>query len=236
MLRGVILDVDGTLLLSNDVHARAWVQAFAECGYAIPFARVRPLIGMGGDRVIATLVPGLNDQEGDGKAIAERRQEIFLSQYVQTLAPTPGARDLVLRLRDEGLRLVVASSAKRAELDALLKAAQVSDLLTETTTSDEADASKPAPDTVRAALDKIGLAPDETLMLGDTPYNVESAGRAGVGVIAMRCGGWGDAELAGALAIYDDPANLLAHADTSPLGQQWSGQGDQPAEQRAGLI
>lgn len=236
MVRGVMLDIDGTLLLSNDAHAHAWVAAFAGCGYAVPFARVRPLIGMGGDRVLATLVPGLNDQEGDGKAIASLRQHIFLSQYVHTLAPAPRARELVQRLLREGLRLVVASSAKRGELDALLKAAQVDDLLTEATTSDEADASKPAPDIVRAALDKIGLATDATLMLGDTPYDVESAGRAGVSVIAVRCGGWGDADLAGALAIYDDPADLLAHYDASPLGQQWQGRGDQPAEQSAGLV
>lgn len=219
MPHGVILDIDGTLLLSNDAHAHAWVEAFGERGYDVPFARVRSLIGMGGDRLIATVAPGLNDQEGDGKAIAQRRQEIFLDRYVHTLASAPGARELVARMRREGLRLVVASSAKRAELDALLKVALVDDLLTESTTSDEVEESKPAPDVVRVALDKIGLASEQTLMLGDTPYDIASAGRSGVGTVAVRCGGWADVDLAGARAIYNDPADLLAHYDASPVGR-----------------
>lgn len=220
MTRGVILDVDGTLLLSNDAHARAWVEAFAASGYAVPFARVRPLIGMGGDRVIATLAPGLTDQEGEGKAIAGRRQAIFLRQYAPGLAPAPGARALVERLRRDGMRLVVASSARRAELDALLKAAHVDDLLTETTTSDDAEESKPAPDIVRVALSKLEMAPEVVVMLGDTPYDIIAADKAGAEMIAVRCGGWGDADLAGAAAIYDDPADLLAHYTGSLLGQR----------------
>jgi HAD superfamily hydrolase (TIGR01509 family) len=218
-VRGVILDVDGTLLLSNDAHAQAWFEAFAAFGYAVPFERVRPLIGMGGDKLLPTVVPGLSEREGVGKQIAARRGEIFLSQYVQTLRPAPGARNLVRRMAGDGLHLVVASSAKRDELDALLKAAQVDDLLTETTTSDDADDSKPAPDIVEVALQKLAMPPDDALMIGDTPYDIESAGKAGVDTIAVRCGGSGDARLAGARAIYDDPADLLAHYVTSPLGE-----------------
>lgn len=217
-IRGALLDVDGTLVLSNDAHAQSWIEAFAEHGFDIPYERVRPLIGMGGDKLLPTLVPGLSDAEGMGKAIAERRKAIFLERYAPSLLPAPGARPLVERMRDTGLWLVVSSSAKSDELKALLKAAQVDDLVQTATTSSEADQSKPAPDVVAVSLKKIALPAQEVLLLGDTPYDVESAARAGVGVLAVRCGGFGDEQLRGALAIYDDPADLLAHYATSPLG------------------
>ncbi len=212
--RGVILDVDGTLVLSNDAHARAWVEAFAEHGYDIPFERVRPLMGMGGDKLLPTLVPGLSSTEGVGKQIAERRKELFLTHYAPTLQPAPGTRPLVERMRDAGLGLVVASSAKRDELDVLLKVAQVDDLLDQRVTASDAKESKPAPDVVGVAMDMIGFPPGQVVMLGDTPYDIESAGKLGVCTLAVRCGGFGDSQLAGALAIYDDPADLLAHFDT----------------------
>ncbi len=211
--RGVILDIDGTLVLSNDAHARAWVEAFTEHGYSIPFERVRPLMGMGGDKLLPTLVPDLSSTEGVGKQIAERRKEIFLTRYAPTLQAAPGARPLVERMRDAGLRLVVASSARRDELEALLKAAQVDDLLDQRVTASDAKESKPAPDVVGVAMDRIGLPPGQVVMLGDTPYDIESAGKLGVRTLAVRCGGFDDARLAGAIAIYDDPADLLAHYD-----------------------
>lgn len=221
-LQGVILDVDGTLVLSNDAHAQAWVDAFAEHGYDVPFERVRWLIGMGGDKLMPEVVPGLSDQEGVGKEIAERRKHIFADQYAQTLRPTPGARQLLMRLQEAGLRLVVASSAKEDELEMLLKAAQVEDLIAEATTSSDAEESKPAPDIVGVALDKLGLQASEVVMLGDTPYDIQSAGGCGVAVIAVRCGGFDDQQLADALAIYDDPADLLAQYDASPLANKRS--------------
>lgn len=217
-IRGVLLDMDGTLVLSNDTHARSWVEALAQLGYDIPYERVRPLIGMGGDKLLPALVPGLSDSEGVGKAIAERRKAIFLERYAPSLRPAPGARPLVAHMRDIGLRLVVSSSAKSDELKMLLQAAQIDDLIQAATTSSEADQSKPAPDVVAVSLKKIELPAQAVLLLGDTPYDVESAGNAGVGVLAVRCGGFSDEQLQGALAIYDDPADLLAHYATSLLG------------------
>lgn len=212
------MDVDGTLLLSNDAHAQAWVDAFTEYDYQVPFDRVRPLIGMGGDKLMPTVVPGLSDEEGVGAQIAERRKQIFAERYADTLKPTPGARDLLLRLREAGLELAVASSAAGDELETLLKAAQVNDLIAQTTTSSDAEESKPAPDIVAVALNKLDLDPDEVVMLGDTPYDIESASGVGVGVIAVRSGGFTDEELSGALAIYNDPADALVHYDRSPFG------------------
>jgi HAD superfamily hydrolase (TIGR01509 family) len=216
-LKGIILDVDGTLVLSNDAHARAWVDAFAEHGYEVPFDRVRSLIGMGGDKLIPAVAPGLNEENEPGKAIAERRASIFSERYAASLEPAPGARALVERLRRDGLRVVIASSARSEELDTLLAAAGVAGLIEDATTSSDAEESKPAPDIVDAALGKLGLPADEVVMLGDTPYDIESAAGCGVSVIALRCGGFPDDQLRGALAIYDDPADLLARYDESPL-------------------
>jgi HAD superfamily hydrolase (TIGR01509 family) len=216
-VQGVILDVDGTLVLSNDAHAQAWVDAYAEYGYEVSFNKVRSLIGMGGDQLMPKVTPELTKDEGDGKAISERRKELIINRYGPKVVPTNGARQLIQRMKDDGLRLIIASSATSQELEVLLKAASVDDLINEVTSSSDAEASKPAPDIVEAALNKLQMQPDQVLMLGDTPYDIQSASAAGVGVIAVRCGGFDDAALAEAKAIYDDPADLLMHYADSPL-------------------
>ncbi|HEY9618261.1 MAG TPA: HAD family hydrolase [Microcoleaceae cyanobacterium] len=219
VLDGVLLDVDGTLVLSNDAHAQAWVEAFTKYGYEIGFEQVRSLIGMGADQLIPRLLPELNSKTGQGKEIASYRRELILNKFGQELTAANGSRELVQKMQDDGLHLIIASSATEQEMHMLLKVAQVDDLLEEFTTSNEADQSKPAPDIVEVALSKSQLSPDRAVMLGDTPYDIESAGKAGVGVIAFRCGGFSDEDLSDALAIYDDPADLLRHYDESPLGQ-----------------
>ncbi len=216
-LEGVILDVDGTLVLSNDAHTQAWVAAFADHGYDISFDQVRPLIGMGGDQIIPRLVPQLSSEAGMGKQISERHQELMLNQFSSQLVAANGARQLVQKLQAVGLHLIVASSSTPEELEKLLKIAQVADLLEQTTSSGDAQASKPAPDIVEAALNKANLQGDQTLMLGDTPYDIEAAAKVGVDVIAFRSGGFSDQQLAGAIAIYNDPADLLSHYQQSPL-------------------
>ena len=218
-LQGIILDVDGTLVLSNDAHAQAWVDAYAESGYEVPFDKVRSLIGMGGDQLMPKIIPGLTKEEGDGKVISKRRKELIINHYGPTLAATKGAGELISHMQQAGLKLIIASSATSEELKVLLKAAQLDELLkdVEKTSSNDAEASKPAPDIVEVALNKIQLEPSQVVMLGDTPYDIESAKGAEVGVIALRCGGFDDTQLAGALAIYDDPADLLAHYEQSPL-------------------
>jgi HAD superfamily hydrolase (TIGR01509 family) len=215
-LRGVILDVDGTLIDSNDAHARAWVAALAEHGYDIPFARVRPLIGMGGDKLMPE-VGGPSEDSDEGQRISKRRAEIFKQRELPALRAFPQTRELLKHMRERGLKLVVASSAKKEELESLLKVAGATDVVEERTSSSDAENSKPDPDIVQVALDSAGLQPDQAIMLGDTPFDVEAARKAGVGTIALRCGGWHDHDLAGAIAVYRDPADLLAHYDSSPL-------------------
>lgn len=214
--RGVILDVDGTLVDSNDAHARAWVRALKEAGFDVPFARVRPLIGMGGDKLLPE-VTGLEEDDPRAKRIGERRGEIFKKEYLPTLRAFPKTRELLLRMREEGLRLAVASSAKPDELQPLLELAGAADLIEGASSADEAESSKPDPDVVHAALDRLHMDPAEVVMIGDTPYDVEAASRAGARAIAFRCGGWHDDRLKGAVAIYDGPADLLARFAESPL-------------------
>lgn len=217
-LRGCLLDVDGTLIDSNDAHARSWVEAFAEFDFDIPFSRVRPLIGKGGDKLVRELVD-LDVERGRGKELAARRGEIFVERYLHGITAFDGAHELIESLRARGLTLVIATSAQAEELEGLLEQAGLDELIPKRTTSDDASRSKPDPDIVKAALARGHLRSDEVLMLGDTPYDVQAARRAGIGTIALRCGGWwSDDALGDALAIYDDPAALLREMSSSPLG------------------
>lgn len=225
--KGVLLDIDGTLLDSNDAHAAAFTRAFAEHGVDIPFDHVRPLIGMGGDKLIPSLI-GLERNASDGKAIAERKNGIFEERYLAQLRPTPGARALLKRFLADGMTLVVATSAGHDEMKGLLRQAGIDDLIHEATSSAEVESSKPDPDVMGVALAKGRLRPDEAVMIGDTPYDIAAAVKAGVPTIALRCGGWwDDLALGGAVAIYDDPTDLLMHYDESPLceGAVWSAEG-----------
>ena len=218
-LKGVIFDVDGTLVDSNDAHAQSWVDTFAEAGYEVPFEVVRPLIGMGADKLLPKTI-GIRHDSEQGKKLLKRRSEIFRKKYLPRLRPLPGARSLVLRVRDDGLKAIVATSAKDEELEGLLKAAEVEDLMEEKATASDAKRSKPDPDIVEAAIEESGVPANKAVMIGDTPYDVEAALRAGVRVIAFRSGGWDDDSLKGAEQIYDGPADLLAHYDASLLGRK----------------
>jgi HAD superfamily hydrolase (TIGR01509 family) len=215
-LQTILLDIDGTLIDSNDAHARAWVGALAEHGYVVPFEQVRPLIGMGGDKILPRLV-GLDPESGEAKRIATSRSELFHKE-LPSLRPTPGARDMLELLRDQGFELVVATSAQEHEVRTLLGQAGVADLIDDAASSGDADASKPAPDIVQAALTKAGRLAAHSVLIGDTPYDIEAAARANVNTIALRCGGhWDDVALGAAIAIYDDPADLAAKFASSPL-------------------
>lgn len=211
-----MLDVDGTLVDSNLAHAQAWVDVFHEFGYDVALDKVQRLIGMGADKLLPTAI-GVEKHSAEGGRLAERRKAIFHERYLPTLRPTRGARELLERLRCEPLRLAIASSAERQELAALLKIVDADDLVDDAASSEQVQGSKPDPDLVQVALGKLGLAARAVLMLGDTPYDVQAANRASVGTIALTCGGWRAEELRGALTVYADPADLLAHFDVSPL-------------------
>jgi phosphoglycolate phosphatase-like HAD superfamily hydrolase len=214
----VLFDVDGTLVDSNDAHAHAWTEAFAEEGVSVDFARVRRAIGMGGDKLMRA-VSGIDEGSSRGKRISARRGEIFTGKYLPTIRPLPGARELVATVKARGLTAVAASSAKKDELKALLDIAGARSLMDAATSSDDAEKSKPDPDIVHAALKQAKAAAADAVMIGDTPYDIEAASRAGVAAIAFRSGGWDDDDLRGAVAIYDGPADLLGRLDMSPLAR-----------------
>ena len=212
----MIFDIDGTLVDSNDAHAESWMDTFAETGYDVPFDVVRPLIGMGADKLLPKTIGVKHDSE-EGKKLIKHRSEIFRKKYLPTLRPLEGSRALVLRVRSDGLKAIVATSAKDEELKGLLEAAEVADLMEEKATASDAKRSKPDPDIVEAAIEESGIPPHKLVMIGDTPYDIEAATRAKVRTIAFRSGGWSDADLHGAVEIYDGPADLLARYDSSLL-------------------
>lgn len=218
-VRGVLLDVDGTLVDSNTAHARAWAIAFSEAGLdAPPIDEIRRLIGMGGDKLLPAAV-GLSERSPLGQRLAERRSTLFAERFLPLLEPTPGAADLVAALEARGLSVAIATSAKPEELRGLLERGGVPPSLADRAASGEdVEASKPDPGVVHAALGRLGLSADEVVFVGDTPYDVEAGNRAGVAVVALRSGGWSDDDLAGAAAVYAHPADLVAHLDDSPIG------------------
>jgi phosphoglycolate phosphatase-like HAD superfamily hydrolase len=213
---GVLLDIDGTLLDSNEAHAQSWVEALAEFDIARRVEDVRPLIGMGADQLLPKLA-GIAAESPQGAGIVDRRSSIFLEKYLPRLEPFPCVRLLLKRMLKDSLTLVIATSAGKDEIEPLLRAARIDDLIDAHTTSDDAEASKPAPDIVEAAVLRAGKPKCELVMLGDTPYDVAAAHRAGVRIAALRCGGSTDPALAGSIAIYDDPCDLLSHYESSPL-------------------
>jgi len=216
----VLVDIDGTLLDSNDAHARSWEQTFAAHGRPVPFERIRPLIGKGGDKLLCELA-GIDDRSEEGRRLTQDRRGLFLERFLKDLRPTRGARALLERLRGEGVGLFVATSASSELVEALLRQANVEGLFDGTTSSGDAAHSKPDPDIVQAALRLSGRPACEAMMLGDTPYDIEAAARAEVDTIALRCGGWwDDRALAGAVALYDDPQALLDDFERSPIARR----------------
>ena len=215
-IKAIFFDIDGTLLDSNDAHARAWLDALHGQGKQVPFDLVRTKIGKGGDKLLME-VAGIDSESEEGKALNARRSAILKQLYLPDLGPTKGARELVMQLQSLGLRCMAVTSSTKNDLAPLLRVATVADILTEAVTSDDAEKSKPSPDIVEAALEKAGVDPHEALMLGDTPFDITAAARAGVSTIAFRSGGWSDRDLREAIAIYDHPADLLAHIGESPL-------------------
>jgi len=221
MPNAVIFDVDGTLIDSVDLHAQAWQDAFREFGHEIAFDALRGQIGKGGDQLLPVFLSQA-EIDAQGKALESRRSEIFKQRYLSQVKPFPKVRDLLQRIQADGMRIALASSAKADELEVYKKAAHIEDLLQAETSSDDAEASKPNPDIFEAALQQLGgLRADQAIVVGDTPYDAEAAGKAGLRTIGLLCGGWPDDALkqAGCIATYRDPADLLDRYDSSPLAR-----------------
>ncbi len=215
-MKVAILDLDGTLIDSNGAHAKAYVEAMAEHGHDVPVDRVRPLIGLGRDKLLPEVI-GVQSHSEEGRSILERKGRIFRERYVSQIQPTRGSRQLLAHMHARGLMVVLATSAREEDLVLLLDAARLKDLIDERSNPPDIEESQPDHDIVQAALDKSGYSADEALMVGDTPYDIEAAHRLGMRIIALRCGGAKYSDLIEAEAIYDDPADLLEHFDQTPL-------------------
>ncbi len=219
MIKAVIFDVDGTLVDSVDLHARAWQEAFAHFGKHFDFERVRSQIGKGGDQLMPVFLSE-EELEEFGEELEEYRGELFKREYLPLVKAFPAVRELFRRVKDEGLSVALASSAKGDELKTYKKLARIEDLVEEETSSDDAEKSKPHPDIFEAALEKLeDVRPAEAVVVGDTPYDAEAASKAGIKTVGLLSGGFPEEDLraAGCVRIYRDAADLLANYDTSPL-------------------
>ena len=219
MIKAVLFDIDGTLIDSVDAHARSWQEVLARYGREIPFEEVRQQIGKGGDQLMPVFLPE-DLIAKQGKQIEQDRSELFKRKYLPGVRPFPGNRELFQRIKADGTRIVLASSAKGDELEAYKRIAQIEDLIEDETSSDDAERSKPHPDIFEAAMAKLrDIPPEAVIVVGDTPYDAEAAGKAGLRTIGMLCGGFPEAELraAGCIALYRDPLDLAQQYDRSPL-------------------
>jgi HAD superfamily hydrolase (TIGR01509 family) len=210
-----LLDVDGTLIDSNYQHALAWFRAFRRHGIVLPLWRVHRAVGMGGDQLVPALVGEKVDRE-QGEAIRDTRDEIY-GELIEEVEPLEGARDLVATLKDRGLRIVLASSSPEDELDRYLELLAARDLADTWTTKDDVEQTKPAPDLILAALEKAGT--DRAVLVGDTPWDVEAAKKAGIETVCVITGGWSKHELrdAGAIAVFESAVELRERLDETPL-------------------
>ncbi len=219
IVQAVIFDVDGTLVDSVDLHARAWRDAFSDFGHEIPLEKIRGQIGKGGDQLLPVFL-STAEIEASGPALEKHRGKVLHERYLDKIAAFPDVRALFQRILADGKRIVLASSAKGDELQHYKQLAKIGDLLDAETSSDDADKSKPHPDIFAAAVAKlVGIEADAMVVVGDTPYDAEAAGKAGLRTIGVLCGGWPEDKLkeAGCIAVFKDPADLLAHYDASPL-------------------
>ncbi len=222
-VKAVLLDMDGTLIESNALHAESWQRAFAEFGIEVSFDTALRQIGKGGDHLLPVFVPK-EKVETTGKAIEQFRKELFEREYLSRVKPFPKVRQLVERMKDAGLTIAMASSAGKEELQRYKKIANIDDLVEEETTSEDAENSKPSPDIFAAALKRVGKHADEAISLGDTPYDAEASTKCGIRTVGVSSGGWSREDLldAGCSEVYADAADLLANFDRSLFGKSSS--------------
>ena len=213
-----ILDIDGTLVDTNYHHALAWYRAFRQHGHVVPIWRIHRHIGMGGDKLVEALV-GADAEREQGDDIRAAEKPLYMAM-IEEVEPLAGARDLIVDLKDAGHTVVLASSAKEDEVEHYLELLDARDITDDWTSSADVEETKPAPDLVRSALDKVGADPAEAVMIGDTNWDVEAAQKAGVPTVAVMTGGFSEDELrdSGAVAVFDSIQALREGLSETPLG------------------
>jgi HAD superfamily hydrolase (TIGR01509 family) len=217
-IRAVLFDVDGTLVDSNYLNTVAWWEAFAQAGHDVQMAEIHRAIGMGSDQLLAKLLPADRDEAADGE-IAAAHAALY-SVYWSRLRPLPGAAPLLRACREQGLRVILASSAGPRELEVLRTALDAEDAIDEVTSVDDVAQSKPAPGLVQVGLEKAGTSPQGAIFVGDSVWDAKACGQAGVACVGVLSGGTSEAELlsAGAVRVYAGPLELLDAFPASLLG------------------
>jgi len=218
-VKAVIFDIDGTLVDSVPLHAESWQLAFEKFGKRISFTAIRRQIGKGGDQLLPVFLSP-EEVKAYGEDVEAYRSDLFKREYLPRVRAFPGVRQLFERLRQDDRRIALASSAKADELEVYKKIADVNDLVEAQTASDDVEKSKPHPDIFEAALSKLpGVSAEQSIVVGDTPYDAIAAARVRVRMVGLLCGGWSEDELwqAGCIAIYRDPADLLTRYEHSPV-------------------
>jgi len=217
MRSGVLFDVDGTLVDTTYLHAVAWWEALRQQGADVPMAKIHRAIGMGSDKLLDHLLGPDRDRDNDEQAATAH--DVLYGAWWERLRPLPGAAELLRTVAGRGLAVVLASSAKESELEQLRRVIGADDVIAAATSSSDAKESKPAPDILEAAIDQSDVDPRASVFVGDSVWDVAAAGRLDIPCIGLTCGGTSADELreAGAVAVYDDPAALLAALDDSAI-------------------
>lgn len=220
MADAVIFDVDGTLVDTNYLHAVCWWEAFRQHGYGVDMAAVHRAIGMGSDKLLDHLLPEDRDRDAADDDMRAAHRSLY-AVYWTRLRAFAGASDLLRVCAERGMKVILASSASSDELAAMRAALDAEDAITAATSASDAGESKPAPDLVTIALERGAVEPGRAVFVGDTVWDVRACRKAGVPCVAVLTGGSGAAELreAGAVAVYDSPAELLREFDRSPLAR-----------------
>ena len=218
MRKAVLCDLDGTLLDSNHFHAEAWQRTLAEFGFQTDFEEVVKQIGKGGDNLLPCFVPEHKLKELE-ETLKSFRKDLFHREYMDRIVPFSDAGLLLRRMRQEGLRVALASSSDKEDLHAFLMLLRIHDVVEEPTTADDAEETKPAPDIFQVSVKKLQIESADAIALGDTPWDIQAAKKAGVDTVAVTCGGWKEDDLkdAGAIAVFRDPADILRNFEKTPF-------------------
>lgn len=222
--KAVLFDVDGTLIDSAYIHTLAWWHAFRQSGYDVPMARIHRCVGMGGARLVDTLLPDSRNKEEVDEAVLSAHSGVF-GTYWPSLRPFDGARDLLAQCSEGGLAVALASSAREQDLKALRSALSADAFIHAATSANDAENSKPEPDILVAALKAVGIEASAAVYVGDAVWDVMAASSIGMPTIALTCGGTSEAELreAGAAEVFADPRQLLDNLGASLIGKLLAG-------------
>ena len=212
LTQAFLLDIDGTLVDSNDKHTDCWVEAFAHFGKEVPWNLIRQQIGKGGDLLVPDTL-NAREMRDFGERLQEYRGELWKRQYMPTVKPFPGVQETIRAIAERDIRIAFASSSNPDEVEYYVQLLGVGDLLEGTTSKEDAQFSKPSPEIFQAALERVKSDPARTFVVGDTPYDILAAHRIPLPVVAVRCGGFAEELLTKAEFVFDDLNAMIRELD-----------------------